>query len=395
MEQGPLLPNYTKLNDQEINWINGSIPYGGFVGWISYVICIMVKIACFLSCMVFFYETWILLVILTTPMVLTGMVTGAYFGYFAYVHYQMDKIVSGRVMMYVVNLAAYCATIMPFIASVGMAEMCILLIYKIVQLIVQENPSDEQKKNAPSIPYINALARYYFNNSLNEKGEFKRLLAMNYYLHSVFYKHINDLYVPDDFVEIELDKICDLQKNGHTDQNIITDTVSWSDIMDRSLRKSGYNMLKLLHGIYLWSIIQCIVQMSYLIYTKIEQLEYRIVVLAICIASYGILEMINYKNTHSSILKIGFYSSLILPNWSVHEIRYQIPWSNIIGTVDKMMKAIRNIHYIMFDQFKEIECLNEFVKEKEIREIISQFAWIKLPTYDDTEEFELDDGVIN
>ena len=88
------------------------------------------------------------------------------------------------------------------------------------------------------------------------------------------------------------------------------------------------------------------------------------------------------------MLKMCFYSCLILSHFSMQQIRYLRPWNKIVGTIGKMMEDIKYIHYIMFDQFEEIECLNECVEQDDIRSIISQFMCSKLPTCDDIKEFQ-------
>ena len=382
MEHETLLPQQTKPNDYKKcsairYWMNSSTPSPKVVFYLS-LLFEMAKVTNFILCMVLSYETMILMVILTIPVALIALVVGAYY---VYRQYKIMKNADG-ILLACVTMFPLCVITVFIIATVstGMSSIFSCGVWEGVQLILRQETRDPQKNNAPSVAYINALARYYFINSLDETGKFKRLLAMNYYLHSVFYKYTNNLQVPDDFVEIELDKICDLQSDGYKDQHIITDTVSWKDIMSRSHRKYGYRMLKLVKAIYLWSIIQCIVSMSYVIYT-ISDIDYRIVMMMISIVSYGIFEIINYKIVYSVIFKMGFYSCLILPHWSIQKIRYQASW-DIVGTVDEMMKNIKKIHYIMFDQFKEIECLNEYVEEEDIRGIISQFIWDKLPTYE-------------
>ena len=64
----------------------------------------------------------------------------------------------------------------------------------------------------------------------------------------------------------------------------------------------------------------------------------------------------------------------------MQKIRYLRPWMKTVGALDKMMEDIKNIHYIMFDQFEEIQCLNECVEQEDFRGNISQFMWSKLPT---------------
>ena len=349
----------------------------------------MLKVTNFIMCMSMSYETLILASLMAAPIVLSCVITTIYISITQLLFFK--RINSGFKACWQSLLVSFAFFLLGLLStgtiSIGMSTTYAHSSWNYTQLITRPDTKDKKKLSAPSLPYLQALARYYFNSSSDHKIRFKRLLAINYYLHSVFYSRIQNLVVPDDFVEIELNQVHNLQLHGFKNENIITNAVSWRNIMKRSNRKGDYRMMKFIHCVYIYSCIQFMVTLSYMIYTQFYNVQ--IYPLVIACSCYIILELINYKYVQCALLKSGFYSALLLPNWSNQKIRYHRPWRKTVGDVKKMMKAIKRIHYIMFDQYEEIKAMNQYVENEDIAGIISEYAWLELPSYDKIKQFQV------
>ena len=375
--------NQNKGSCSAINcWLTASGTFPNSTLLIGLLFDVM-KLMNIILCILLSRDTMYLMIILTAPLVMASLIISIICVYLAFTAIKHQRgtccALSSSIPLILVGIIA--------VISMSVGETFILKIpaFSNVQLVTCEDSKGKQKKNAESVPYLKALARYYFVTSSDWKGRYQRLLAINYYLHAVFYARVNNLIVSEDFVEVELDKVYNLQTNGYKDENIITDAISWKDIYMRSPRRNGYRMQKLMHVIYLWSCLQFIVSLLYMIHTQINDSYYTLFIVA---GVYGILEIMNYKLAHSVLLKLGFYSCLLLPNWSIVKIRYQRPWRKTLGSVQLMMKGIRRIHYIMFGQYEEIKGLNECIDNENIRSIIAEFAWTHLPSHENIKEFQ-------
>ena len=246
-----------------------------------------------------------------------------------------------------------------------------------------------KEKSAVSEPYIIKLLKYCLDDSLDENDRFRRLLAVNYYLNAIFYNIDPNIKVDDDFVEIELDKLCKLQWNGYKDkEENITKAISWRDVMNRSCRKDDYKWLRFMPAAYRWSVIQFITYFSCFLYVVIgDNVDHRMIIFGSIIAFYIILEGINYR-IRDSLSQINFYCCLILPQWKEKMLKYNVRWKKIFGSEDIMMKEIKGIYYIMFDQYEVIQSLNENMNDNDICGVISEFVWTKLPTYKNIDEYQ-------